>query len=311
MFLHKNIVPSRELLDNALSAGSAVGAFNFSNMETVQAIVEAANDLDTPVILQATESAIKYMGLDYVRQMVIAAASGSNVKLALHLDHGKDACICRSCIDAGFTSVMIDMSSAIFEENVAVTREVVEYARRGGASVEAELGSLPGVEDDVAVIEQDSWYTDPDQASEFVGLTGVDILAVSVGTSHGPYKRKFESSRLDMRRILAIRDGVGQLPLALHGASSVYKDIVSLCNEYGGDIRGASGIDDADISAAIKSGIAKVNVDTDIRLAFLAGLRKSLRQDAKSIDMRKYIGEAKLSVKNVIMRKMMTFNNKI
>jgi fructose-bisphosphate aldolase class II len=308
MGLHENIRPARELLDEAVSKKFAVGAFNFSNMETIQAIVESANELGTPVILQVTESAIRYIGLDYVLNMVVAAARSSSVKLALHLDHGKDADICRSCIDAGFTSVMIDRSSYPFEENISVTREVVSYAKERGVSVEAELGSLSGVEDDVSVLENDSFFTDPDQAAEFIERTNINSLAVAIGTSHGPHKGKSGSPKLDIQRLSQIRERVGKFPLVLHGASSVYQDVVSMCNEYGSDIQNTFGITDSDISDAIKMGVAKINVDTDMRLAFLAGLLKSLRQDRSNIDIRKYLGEAKTLAKDVIMRKMKTFS---
>jgi fructose-bisphosphate aldolase class II len=258
--------------------------------------------------LQVTESAIKYIGMDYVLNMTAAAARGSSVKLALHLDHGKDADICKFCIDSGFTSVMIDRSSYPFEENVSCTREVVLYAKERGVSVEAELGSLSGIEDDVSVLENDSFLTNPEQAAEFIERTGIDSLAVAIGTSHGPHKGKSGPPQLDIQRLSQIKALVGQFPLVLHGASSVYQDIVSMCNENGADIQNAFGIADEDIKVAINAGIAKINVDTDMRLAFLAGILKNLKLNRSNIDIRKYLGEAKALAKTVIMRKIKTFS---
>lgn len=303
----KNIVPAKDLLVNALSKKIAIGAFNFTNMEIIQAIVEAANEMNTPVILQASESAIKYMGINYVIAMIEAASKSTNVPLALHLDHGKDFDICCKCIDAGFSSVMIDKSSMSFEENIEKTKEVVEYAKKKGVSVEAELGTLAGIEDEVNVELQDALYTNPDLAYEFAEKTGIDSLAVAIGTSHGPNKGKLGSPRLDIERLTQIKAKVGELPLVLHGASSVYQDDVDLCNQYGADIKDAFGITDSDIKKSIQNGIAKINVDTDIRIAFLGGVRKSLSENISSIDMRKYLGEAKKQAKLAILRKIKSF----
>ena len=305
----KNIVPAKELLLEALSTKTAIGAFNFTNMETVQAIIDAANEMQVPVILQASESAIKYMGLGYLIAIIEAAAQASSVKIALHLDHGKDFDICKTCIDSGFSSVMIDKSSLSFEENIEKTLEVVKYARERGVSVEAELGTLSGVEDEVNVHEKDALYTDPNLASGFAEKTGIDSLAVAIGTSHGPNKGRLGNPKLDIARLSEIKAAVGTLPLVLHGASSVYADDVALCNEYGADIENAFGITDSDIREAIKNGIAKINVDTDIRIAFLAGLRKSLSENPGSIDMRKYLMAGKKLAKDSIIRKLNTFRD--
>ena len=292
----KNLVSGKELLQYGLSKKIAIGAFNFSNMEIIQAIVESANDLDTPVILQASESAINYMGFDYVLALVQAAAKTSKVPLALHLDHGKDLDICKKCIENGFTSVMIDKSSLPFEENIEKTKEVVDYASKFGVSVEAELGTLAGVEDDVNVSAKDAFYTDPSAALEFIEKTKVDSLAIAIGTSHGPNKGKSGNPKLDIDRLAEIKQKVGDLPLVLHGASSVYADSVENCNKYG-----------ADIKNAIQNGVAKINVDTDIRISFLAGLRKIITENPSSIDMRKYLGNARDFSKEIIIRKMKTF----
>ncbi|MDR0744484.1 MAG: class II fructose-bisphosphate aldolase, partial [Holosporales bacterium] len=269
MFAHKNLVSVKELLDQALKEKKAIGAFNFSNMEILQAIVIAANEFNSPVILQVTESAINYMGMEYVTAMVSAACSQSKVALALHLDHGGNFEICKRCIDYGFSSVMIDKSSLAIEENIAQTKEVVAYARGFGVSVEAELGTLAGIEDNVKVELRDAYYTDPETALKFAEATGVDSLAVSIGTSHGPNKGVFASPKLDIDRLKKIKEKVKNSPLVLHGASSVYSQEVELANKYGASIKNAFGITDEDIRSSIENGIAKINVDTDIRIAFL------------------------------------------
>ncbi|MDR0630667.1 MAG: class II fructose-bisphosphate aldolase [Holosporales bacterium] len=307
MKLCSNLKPGKELLEYALSQNIAIGAFNFSNMETIQAIVEVANEVQTPVILQVSESAIKYMGMDYVCCLVSTAAQNSNVPLAFHLDHGKDFEICKKCVDSGFTSVMIDGSSLPFEANVERTKEVVEYAKERKVSVEAELGILPGIEDDVKVLEHDHFFTDPDKALEFIEKTGVESLAISIGTSHGLSKAKFGSAKLNIKRLKEIKHKVGQFPLVLHGASSVYQDIVAMCNDHGADIKDALGIQDVDIIESIRNGIVKINVDTDIRLAFMAGIRKSLQINRASVDIRKHLSNAKDITKEIIKRKMKTF----
>ena len=308
MFLHNKLVPARELLNQALEEKRAVGAFNFSNMEIVQAIIEAANEMASPVILQASETAIKYMGMEYLKSMIEAACEQSEIPLALHLDHGKDFEICKACIDAGFSSVMIDKSALSFEENVEHTRKVVDYAKRFGVSVEAELGTLAGIEDEVNVDSKNAFFTDPKKALEFSNLTEIDSLAVAIGTSHGPNKGKFSSPKLDIERLKEIKKEVNDLPLVLHGASAVYSDEVFAANKYGADIQNAFGITDEDIKSSIQNGIAKINVDTDIRIAFLAGVRKFLSENPKSIDMRKYLGLAKEFSRNVIMRRIKTFS---
>lgn len=307
MFLHKKLAPARELLNDALKNKKAIGAFNFSNMEVVQAIVSAANETKSAVILQASESAIKYMGMKYLTALIGAACEEAQFPLALHLDHGKDFEICKACIDAGFSSVMIDKSSESFEENVKQTKAVVDYAKRFGVSVEAELGTLSGIEDEVNVDSRDAFLTDPKKALEFANLTEIDSLAVAIGTSHGPNKGKFSNPKLDIKRLAEIKSSVGDLPLVLHGASAVYADEVEKANKFGADLKNAFGITDEDIKSSIKNGIAKINVDTDIRISFLAGIRQALLENPQSIDMRKYLKAARESAKNIVIRRIKTF----
>ena len=307
MFANKNIVSSAEILRDAVKNRVAIGAFNFTNMEIIQAIVAGANELNTPVILQASSSAITYMGFGYIKAMVSAAAESSEVPLVLHLDHGKDFEICKQAVDNGFSSVMIDASSLDFDANVAVTKEVVEYAKQRGVSVEAELGTLAGVEDEVSVAEGKALYTDPNQAQEFIEKTGISSLAVAIGTSHGVNKGKTGNPKLSIETLKKIKEKVGNFPLVLHGASSVYADAVEKCNTYGANIQNAYGITDDDIREAIQNGIAKVNVDTDIRIAFLGAVREQLANNKSSIDMRKYLGAGRDMAKEMVKRRIKTF----
>ena len=307
MFANKNLVSAGDILHNAVKKKVAIGAFNFTNMEIIQAIVAGANELKTPVILQASASAINYMGGGYIKAMVSVAAEQSDVPLVLHLDHGKDFDICKKAIDNGFSSVMIDASSLDFEENIAVTKEVVEYAKKYGISVEAELGTLAGVEDDVSVAEGKAFYTDPKQAQEFIERTGISSLAVAIGTSHGVNKGKTGNPKLSIETLKKIKEKVGDFPLVLHGASSVYADAVEKCNTYGSDIQNAYGITDNDITEAIQNGIAKVNVDTDIRIAFLGAVREHLKHNKSNIDMRKYLGAGRDMAKEMVKRRLKTF----
>ncbi|MBQ2174637.1 MAG: class II fructose-bisphosphate aldolase [Alphaproteobacteria bacterium] len=307
MFANKNLVSASGILHDAVEKKVAIGAFNFTNMEIIQAIVAGANELKTPVILQASASAINYMGVGYIKAMVSVAAEQSDVPLVLHLDHGKDFDICKKAIDNGFSSVMIDASSLDFEENIAVTKEVVEYAKKYGISVEAELGTLAGVEDDVSVAEGKAFYTDPKQAQEFIEQTGISSLAVAIGTSHGVNKGKTGNPKLSIETLRKIKEKVGDFPLVLHGASSVYADAVEKCNTYGSDIQNAYGITDNDIKEAIQNGIAKVNVDTDIRIAFLGAVREHLENNKANIDMRKYLGAGRDMAKEMVKRRLKTF----
>ncbi len=309
MFISKKLFSGSEILKDAISKKVAIGAFNFTNMEIVQAIISAANELKTPVILQASYSAIKYMGFGYLKAIISAATNESDVPLVLHLDHGKDFEICKKCIDEGFSSVMIDASSLSFEENINTTKKVVNYAKKFGVSVEAELGTLAGVEDEVNVSENKAFYTNPDEALEFIEKTGINSLAVAIGTSHGPNKGKQNSPKLSIETLKKIKEKVGDFPLVLHGASSVYSDSVKICNDYGADLKNAFGISDEDIKDSIQNGIAKINVDTDIRIAFLGAIRKSIFEESSNIDMRKYLSEGREAAKNIVLRRMKIFCN--
>lgn len=301
------LVTNKALLDAARQGGYAVGAFNINNMEFVQAILSAAAELESPVIIAVSEGAIKYAGFDMIVSLVNVEAEGKNVPVSLHLDHGKDMGIIERCISGGFTSVMIDGSHLSFDENVAVTKEVVDKARSSGVSVEGELGRLAGIEDNVSVSDMDALFTDPDEAKVFVERTGVDSLAIAVGTSHGAYKFKGEP-RLAFDRIRAIASLV-DVPLVLHGASGVNQEHVELANSHGASIAGARGVPDEAVTEAVKLGIAKVNIDTDMRIAFTAYLRKALDEKRENIDPRKYLGGARDAVGEVVRYKMRLFGS--
>lgn len=300
----RKLVPTRDMFKDALKNQYSVGAFNVNNMELLQAIVEAADELKSPLILQVSAGARKYANQTYLIKLVEAALETSSIPIALHLDHGPDFELCKACVDGGFSSVMIDASKHPFEENVRITKQVVDYAHSKGISVEAELGRLAGVEDHVSVAEKDAVFTNPDQAKEFIERTGVDSLAIAIGTSHGAYKFKGEP-KLDFDRLLAIRDKVGHdYPLVLHGASSVPEDLVKICNDYGAQIPGARGVPEYMFEKARTMGIAKVNVDTDLRLALTGAIRKCFVQNPGEFDPRNYLGPARAAVKELVKRKI-------
>ncbi len=300
------LVVGKELLAAARREGYAVGAFNIQNLESLLAVVEAAIEERSPVIVAVTPGAIKYAGLNHLTGLIKAAAESAPVPMALHLDHGEDVETVRKCIEAGFTSVMIDGSSLPFEENVALTRKVVELAHLRGVSVEGELGKLAGG-GEKTVEEREAVLTDPDEAKEFVERTGVDALAVSIGTSHGAYKFKGEP-RLDFERLRAIREKVS-VPLVLHGASSVPQWILEKATKYGAELTGARGIPENHIKQAIALGITKINIDTDMRLAFTATIREVLANQPKEFDPRKILGPAKEAMKEVVKAKMRLFGS--
>ena len=299
-----SLVTTKEMFEKSMKEGFAIGAFNVNNMEIIQAIVDAASEAKSPVILQASASAIKYAGIEYLMKMVEAATIvHPEVPIAIHLDHGPDFDTCKMCIDAGFTSVMIDGSKYDFEENVRVTKEVVDYAHSKGVVVEAELGKLAGIEDDVNVDSKDAMYTDPEQAEEFVKRTGCDSLAIAIGTSHGAYKFKGEAKlRFDILK--EIKERIPNTPIVLHGASSVIPKLVEMCNEYGGDIPGAKGVPDEILMEAGKLGVSKINVDTDLRLAMTAGIRKVFVEEPSAFDPRKYLVPARELIKETVKHKM-------
>ncbi|RCK76716.1 MAG: Fructose-bisphosphate aldolase class II [Candidatus Ozemobacter sibiricus] len=302
------LVTSKELFKRAYNEHFALGAFNVNNMEIIQGIFEAAIAEKAPLIIQVSAGARKYARHEYLIHLIqasleMAKASGVDLPVVLHLDHGEDFEICKKCIDGGFTSVMIDGSKHPFEENVRLTKQVVDYAHPRGVVVEAELGRLAGVEDNIKVDAKDSSYTDPKQAKEFVERTGCDSLAVAIGTSHGAYKFKGDP-KLDFQRLAEIEKLLPGFPLVLHGASSVPEDLVAICNKYGGKIEGSKGVPEEMITQASKGGVCKVNIDTDLRLALTGAIRKVFAENPGEFDPRKYLGPARDAIKQVVIRKL-------
>lgn len=297
------LVTTREMFEKALTGGYAVGAFNVNNMETIQGIVAAAKEEKSPLILQVSAGARKYANSVYLRKLVEAAVEESGIDIALHLDHGDSFEICKKCVEDGFTSVMFDGSKYTFEENVSMTKEVVDYAHKYGVVVEAELGTLAGIEDDVIVDVREATFTKPEKALEFVERTGVDSLAVAIGTSHGAYKFKGEA-KLDFERLDEISNLLPNTPLVLHGASSVIPEYVATCNKYGGELQNARGIPEEMLREAAKGTICKINIDTDIRLAVTSEVRKYLAEHPAEFDPRQYLKPARNAVQEIVMHKM-------
>lgn len=297
------LITSEEMFRKALKSDYAIGAFNVNNMEIIQGIVEAAGEENAPLILQVSAGARKYAKGPYLRHLVEAAIEDTGVDVCLHLDHGEDFEICKQCVDDGFTSVMIDGSKHPFEENIALTKEVVEYAHAHGVVVEAELGKLAGIEDNINVDARSATFTDPDEAAEFVERTGVDSLAIAIGTSHGAYKFKGDPY-LDFERLKAIHKLIPDTPLVLHGASTVLKEFVDRCNEYGGKIPGAQGVPEEMIREAVKHGVCKVNIDTDLRLAMTAEIRRVFIEQPDVFDPRKYLGPGREAIKRMVQHKI-------
>lgn len=281
----------------------AVGAFNVNNMEIVQGIVDAAREEQSPLILQVSAGARKYAKHNYLLHLVEAAMEDTGLPIALHLDHGADFDICKACVDGGFTSVMIDGSKYPFEENIELTKRVVDYAHNKGVVVEAELGKLAGVEDAVKVNTREATYTDPDQAVEFVERTGVDSLAIAIGTSHGAYKFKGKP-QLDFDRLEKITNLLPGFPLVLHGASTVIPEFVEECNKYGGNLDGAQGCPEPMLKKAGTYGVCKINIDTDLRLAMTASIRKYLYEHPEDFDPRSYLGKGREAIKKMVAHKM-------
>ena len=297
------LVTTKEMFEKSMKEKFAIGAFNVNNMEIIQGIVDAAAENKSPVILQASSGAIKYARIKYLMKMVEAAVEETNIPIAIHLDHGPDFETCKMCIDAGFTSVMFDGSKYDFEENVELTKRVVDYAHERGVVVEAELGKLAGIEDDVNVTADDAMYTDPEQAKKFVEKTGCDSLAIAIGTSHGAYKFKGEAKlRFDI--LNKIKEKIPQTPIVLHGASTVIPELVEMCNKYGGNIPGAKGVPNEILNEASKRGVSKINVDTDLRLAMTASIRKVFAENPESFDPRKYLLPAREKIQEVVEFKM-------
>ena len=297
------LVTSTEMFKKAYEGNYAVGAFNVNNMEIIQGIVDAAKAEQSPLILQVSAGARKYAKHIYLMKLVEAAVEDTGLPICLHLDHGEDFEICKACVDGGFTSVMIDGSKHSFEDNIELTRRVVDYAHNKGVVVEAELGKLAGVEDAVKVAAADATYTDPDQAVEFVERTGVDSLAIAIGTSHGAYKFKGKPE-LDFARLEKISSLLPNFPLVLHGASTVLPEFVSLCNEYGGKIEGAQGVPEDMLLQAGKFGVCKINIDTDLRLAMTASIRKYLANNPGDFDPRQYLKPARQAIQDMVTHKI-------
>lgn len=297
------LISSKGLFKKALKEKYAIGAFNVNNMEIIQGITEAAKEEKAPLILQFSAGARKYAKHVYLTHLVEAAIEDTGLDVVLHLDHGEDFEICKACIDSGFTSVMIDASKKPFEENVKITKEVVDYAHSKKVVVEAELGRLQGVEDNISVSEKDAILVNPDEVEEFIKITNCDSLAIAIGTSHGAYKFKAEP-KLYFDRLEEVQKRVPDFPLVLHGASSVLQEYVKICNEHGGELPGAKGVPEEMISKAAKMNICKVNIDTDLRLAMTATIRKEFDINRSSFDPRKYLGPAREAIKQVVKRKL-------
>ena len=298
------LVTTKEMFEKSIKEGFAIGAFNINNMEIMQGIADAAHEAKSPVIMQVSSSAIKYARINYLTKMVEAVTEEyPEIPLAIHLDHGPDFETAKMCIDNGFTSVMIDGSKYDFEENVALTKKVVDYAHSKGVVVEAELGKLAGIEDEVHVSEDDAMFTDPNQAYEFVQRTGCDSLAIAIGTSHGAYKFKGEAKlRFDI--LEKVKEKLPNTPIVLHGASTVIPELVNMCNEFGGNIPGAKGVPHEMLKEAGQRGVSKINVDTDLRLAMTANIRKVFKENPSEFDPRKYLGPARDCIEEVVRNKI-------
>ncbi len=292
------------MFERANKEGYAVGAFNVNNMEIIQGIMQAAIEEKAPLILQVSAGARKYAGQNYIIKLIEAALVENDIDVVLHLDHGPDFELCKACIDGGFTSVMIDGSHLPFEENIALTKKVVDYAHERGVWVEAELGRIEGVEEHV--VAEKSIYTDPAEAKEFVERTGCDSLAIAIGTSHGAYKFTGDA-KLDFERLEAIAKLLPEnYPLVLHGSSSVPQEFVKMANTFGGEIGSARGVPEDLLRKAAGMGIAKINIDTDIRLAMTANIRKFLAENPTEFDPRSYLKPAREAVKNMVQHKIKT-----
>ncbi len=297
------LITTTEMFKKAYDGGYAIGAFNINNMEIIQAIAEACQEEKSPVILQVSAGARNYAKPAYLRHLALAAVEDTGIDFALHLDHGADFDICKACIDSGFTSVMIDGSRFDFDENVAVTKKVVEYAHAHGVVVEAEIGKLAGVEDDVKVSADDAMYTDPAEAEKFVELTGVDSLAIAIGTSHGAYKFKGEP-RLRYDILEKISQRLPGFPIVLHGASSVIPELVDEINATGGNLPGAKGVPEDMLRKAATMAVCKINIDSDIRLAMTAGIRRVLANQPDAFDPRQYLKVGREEVKKMVKHKI-------
>ena len=297
------LVNTEEMFKKAIAENYAIGAFNINNMEFVQAIMDAAANQNSPVILQTSSSALKYARIPYLKKMIEAALEEHDVPVALHLDHGPDFETAKLCVDNGYTSVMIDGSKYDFDENVRLTKQVVDYAHQYGVTVEAEIGRLAGIEDEVNVANDDALYTDPEQAKQFVELTGCDSLAIAIGTSHGAYKFK-TTPRFRFDILAKVKELLPNTPIVLHGASTVIQEYVQECNKYGAKLDGALGCPDELLHEASMKGVNKINVDTDLRLAMTAGIRKTLVEKPEVFDPRAYLGAGREYIQATVEHKM-------
>lgn len=297
------LVTTKEMFKKAYEGGYAIGAFNVNNMEIVQGITEAAKEENAPLILQVSSGARKYANHTYLMKLVEAALIETNLPICLHLDHGDSFELCKSCIDGGFTSVMIDGSHLSFKDNIELTRRVVDYAHAKNVTVEGELGRLEGVEDEIKVSSEDASYTRPDEVEEFVSKTGVDSLAIAIGTSHGAFKFKGEPMlRFDILEEVAKR--LPGFPIVLHGASSVLPEYVDIINKFGGKMPGAKGVPEEMLRKAASMAVCKINIDSDLRLAMTAMIRKSFAEDPANFDPRKYLAPARSAIKDVVKHKL-------
>lgn len=306
------LVTSTKMFEDAYKGKYAIGAFNINNMEMIQAIVEAGKEENAPLILQVSAGARKYANPIYLKKLVEAAVEDTGLPICLHLDHGADFEICKDCVDSGFTSVMIDGSHLPYEENVKLSKKVAEYAHDKGVVVEAELGQLAGIEDDVDVKSEDASYTRPEEVEDFVKRTGVDSLAIAIGTSHGAFKFKGEPKlRFDI--LQEVSERLPGFPIVLHGASSVLPEYVAMINEFGGDVAGAKGVPEELLRKAASMAVCKINIDSDFRLAMTGSIRKYLDENPKEFDPRKYLGFARSNMKDVVKHKIVNVlgcNNK-
>lgn len=299
------LVTSTEMFKKAYEGGYAIGAFNVNNMEIIQGITEAAKEENAPLILQVSAGARKYANHTYLMKLIEAAVIETGLPICVHLDHGENFEICKSCIDGGFTSVMIDGSSLPFEENIKLTKQVVEYAHDHGVVVEGELGRLAGVEDDVKVKAEDSSYTRPEDVFEFVSRTGVDSLAIAIGTSHGAYKFKPGTKpQLRFDILEKIEKNLPGFPIVLHGSSSVPQDLVAIVNKYGGKMPDAIGVPEEMLRQAAKMSVCKINIDSDLRLAMTASIRQHMAEHPEDFDPRKYLKPAREAIKQVVKHKL-------
>ena len=299
------LVTTKKMFEDAYKGGYAVGAFNVNNMEIIQGIVGAATKLNAPLILQVSKGARAYANHTYLTKLVEAAEIESGLPIALHLDHGPDFETCKSCIDGGFTSVMIDGSHLPYEENIALTRKVVEYAHAHGVVVEGELGQLAGIEDDVNVSAEDASYTRPEEVQDFVTRTGVDSLAIAIGTSHGAYKFKpGQDPKIRIDILEEVEKRLPGFPIVLHGASSVPQGFVALINQYGGAMDNAIGIPESELRKAAQKAVCKINIDSDLRLAMTAAIRKYMAENPSHFDPRQYLKPAREAIQKMVEHKI-------